>query len=590
MNDAATTQDLLARAMALGNAGRLAEASAAFVEIHQRFAGSTDPAVRLDLARAMLNIGVILKGTGEPAAAVGAFDRVIREYPEDIPSVATALHSKGGALMAEGRLGEAAEAYTEFIRRFGDLTAQGYADAIASALSNRGIVLAGQGRPDAAVASLDEVVRRFGDSADARLLDRVAGALYNKGIVLRDAGRAGEALAAFTEAVERFADSPAAGPRRWAAMALYNRAITLAKGGDVAGSVTSAEEMVRRFNDSDDPAVRERLAKALYNRALILRHEGMLKEAVEAFWDIEGRFARDRGPVVQSVVAAARRYGLFILAGVNPVGHAWANIFTQTTFREFEQDVQEALPEDKEVSAERLAHYQGLVKDLVRQDVETHQQAARVLVKYLDEGEPFGLFLRNFEIEGFLRMGATGAGPVRASVQLPRAGVVEQYIAQAFGERVPFLGISNNAPTLPGDERHIPKLELPNERWQEVVEELVRAAEIIVANVERLTPGVLFELDTIRRLGRLEQTVVVISEPDELMSALPRVLIDAPAPEAPKASHDSAPLAPFRRVAYAADLPARPEDSPIFSDLLGRIDGIRRLGLAERMRWDGITF
>lgn len=589
MDEAAAAQKLLAHAVALRDSGRIEEAGAAFAEFYRRFAGSADPRVRLGVAEAVVNVGVLLMGASQPSAAVSAFDRVIREYAEAAESVAAALYNKGNVLMADGRFEGAAQAFGELIRRFDDFADTWAANSVAGALCKRGIALAKQGQLDQALVALEDVVLRFGGSTDTGVLNHVASALYNRGIVLRDAGRMHEGVAAFTETATRFADSSAPELRRWAAMGLYNRSIDLARIGDAADSVASAEEMVRRFGDSNDPAVRERLAKALYSRALLIRHAGQIKDAVHAFWDIERRFANDQNPVVRAVLAAARRHDLFILASVNRVGHAATNIFQRDTFGHLEQALREAPPERTEDREQDLAFYREVVEKRLERDFAAHERAARILVRYLDEGEPYGLFLRNFDIEGFLRMGTAGGEAVRVSVQGPQEGAVEKYLASAL-KKISVLGVGNSNLVRPDFKHYLPKLELPYEYWQEVIEELVRAAELIILNIERLTPGVLLELDIVQHLGKQDQAIVVLSEPDALMDALVESLYDVSPSEYPQAQRDSTRLSSFRRVVHEAQLPKLPENSPLFRDLLDHTDEIRRREPVERMRWDGIVF
>jgi hypothetical protein len=71
-----------------------------------------------------------------------------------------------------------------------------------------------------------------------------------------------------------------------------------------------------------------------------------------------------------------------------------------------------------------------------------------------------------------------------------------------------------NQVAMPGAYGHgASALAVPNERWQEVVSDLVGKAEMIVAEVPVLTPGAQFELETGVEKGRIGQTVVTIPSP-----------------------------------------------------------------------------
>jgi len=87
---------------------------------------------------------------------------------------------------------------------------------------------------------------------------------------------------------------------------------------------------------------------------------------------------------------------------------------------------------------------------------------------------------------------------------------------------------------LPGAYGHgAPALAVPNERWQQVVSDLIGKAEMIISEVPVLSAGAKFELETCVEKGRIGQTIVIIPSPDgpfpllddeETITRFPRVM------------------------------------------------------------------
>jgi hypothetical protein len=503
-------------------------------------------------------------------------------------------------------------------------------ECVAGALLNSGVLHSRTGSPEKALSACDEALRRFADHDNPKLQATAANALHNKAMTLRNNHRDSEAIAAMTELVERFGASSGEEARRWAGIAQYNKSIHLARMGDAQGSVAAAEEMVRRFGDSTDPAVRERLAKVLYSRVLLARAAGKVKEAVHACWDIHARFRTDQNSAVQSVVAAARRYDCFIVAladptfdaatgtieldpavraalgdagdhvaavvnviwdGDNPTGGPPKSFGLSEVLKILQSSPPSTAHSSDRESADR-EFKRKLLREQLQRDLEGHLRCGKILTDYLDQNEPFGIFLRNFDAEGSVMKGSGAPEPIRVNLQLTSQSAIEKKLVATLGAKLPLVGVGNNAPLRPDFQQQLPRLLLPNQHWQQVVEELIRAAAIIVVDVIRLTPGVLWELETIERLGKQNDTVVTLSppRPEEDAVKVAEELYGVNRPEYPPARRDSPSLAKFPRVIPVSELTDSVVDAPQFSDLIARVEQVQKLSPNERTPWDAIDF
>jgi predicted O-linked N-acetylglucosamine transferase (SPINDLY family) len=203
---------LFGRALALHQAGRLAEAEPLYREILAARPGHFD---------ALHHLGLIDYQRGEHDAALGRIDAALKLNP----AAPTAHNNRGVVLAALQRLDEALASYDRAIALTPD-----YVDA----LVNRGNALKDLKRFDGALASYDKAIV---------LAPAHAVALAKRGIVLHALGRFDEAVASFDRAI---ALRPHDGE------ACNNRGSSLVKLGRLAEAVASYERAIAIRPDDGD--------------------------------------------------------------------------------------------------------------------------------------------------------------------------------------------------------------------------------------------------------------------------------------------------------------------------------------------------
>jgi hypothetical protein len=188
------------------------------------------------------------------------------------------------------------------------------------------------------------------------------------------------------------------------------------------------------------------------------------------------------------------------------------------------------------------------------------------------------ILLRNFDLEAYQQTGPAllrkRAIRERIRFNMSNQGKVEICLASALRGRLPILGIANPS-VHRSDYRHaVPKVSLPFDRWQEVLHGLVQDASLIVMDLDRLSPGVSFELRTILQHNKQQRTVIVLSDPSrqpetdanvQNLYALRGIDIERPEP----LDLSGPELSQFPRVIRESEVPfADLDGSPLFSDLL----------------------
>jgi hypothetical protein len=247
------------------------------------------------------------------------------------------------------------------------------------------------------------------------------------------------------------------------------------------------------------------------------------------------------------------------------------------------------LPALREVNASLKEAYELFEDPYALRVLSTHVEARRILADCYVSGRPFALYLRNFSREAMRSSVMERVGPVRvdfATLATVYTSFQPDHLqGKLVGALLPFLpvvGIRNPQDLIPGFEQHdlrAPMLDIPESDWVEVLEQLVSSAHLIVAVCEHESLGIQLELETIRRLGRADSTVIVLPEPlsDEeretrrVLSLVVASFGDGSPPFDPSGKRKMLELWGFGRVLREAEVPFDAlQSSPAFAEILRR--------------------
>ena len=346
-------RELLGKALALAESGRLQDAVAAWDDVIGRFGESDAPADREQVSLALVNKGKALGGLGRADEALAVLDDVVQRFGADNGeghplAVATAFAGKGAMLSNMNRHTDALTAWNEVTRRFGKSRVpalealvvnalMGRADALntlnrhgealeacdevldrvgksgssvlhgalAAAMVGRGHALIALNRVDEAIDAWGAVVERFGRSDSLRIVEQVASALANVGTALFQSGRLEEALTAFDGVVQSYKGSDAPILREVIARCFVNRGNVLAALKRETEALSSWEEAIRGFEAGGLPEAAEPYCNALMNRAAALHNAGRSEEALQLWGNVAERFEGDNRPGILAMVSNA---------------------------------------------------------------------------------------------------------------------------------------------------------------------------------------------------------------------------------------------------------------------------------------------
>ncbi|UCH97966.1 MAG: hypothetical protein JSV88_14220, partial [Candidatus Aminicenantes bacterium] len=133
-----------------------------------------------------------------------------------------------------------------------------------------------------------------------------------------------------------------------------------------------------------------------------------------------------------------------------------------------------------------------------------HEQALEVVRAHYNHGEPFALFLRDFDWD---------------FVRLYSGSDLDARIRSAIERHMPIIGVCDARDPLQfwlqEAKDRIPVLILEDETWEESVTHLVKNAAVLVVHCLYLSPGVERELEIISKFQRQDSTIIVLPPPDE---------------------------------------------------------------------------
>lgn len=315
-SDAPTELELVSLALvnkgkALGKIGRVEEALAVLDDVVLRFGADDGQSQPSAVATALASKGGMLSESNRHANALAVWKEIARRFRESREPafqelVASALVGTEISLLALSRHEEALEACDEVLEHFGKSGSQKLDREVAAAMVGRGHALLALNRVDEAISAWGQVVDRFEMSGSAGVVEQVASALANIGTVYSRLDLREEALTAFDEVVQRYAESDVSIVREVVANTFVNRASVLVALKRKNEALASWEEAIRRFEAGGLPEAAEPYCNALMNKAVALHLAGRSEEALELWRDVAERFDEDDRPGVLAMIANAQ--------------------------------------------------------------------------------------------------------------------------------------------------------------------------------------------------------------------------------------------------------------------------------------------
>ena len=273
--------------------------------------------------------------------------------------------------------------------------------------------------------------------------------------------------------------------------AALDRALTHFNEHDDVAALAALEPIVAAAVDQASPPDPRSFAGALYLQGVILHGQGRLETAFDRHRVCIERFVGNHHPVAREcvircldgdVIPDALRQHPELLARLPAAHHALRLPSNLEMVRSIEADMVSA------TEAQRDEAFAALERRILDEDARAgaeHEGARAVLRDHFDRGAPFGLYLRNVDLDAH---------------------------EARLDDGMPFIGLANGV-NVPRTFVHaIPKLEVSHQWWPTVLETLVGQASRIVFDSRHPSPGVSAELTLIASLGRSADTTVLVSD------------------------------------------------------------------------------
>jgi hypothetical protein len=171
----------------------------------------------------------------------------------------------------------------------------------------------------------------------------------------------------------------------------------------------------------------------------------------------------------------------------------------------------------------------GSIVETIKATVANNSRASKLVTELIVSEQPFALLLRSYDLEvTHFRTDAAVADPIlkslvdggdrRISTRFMSSAdeSSEDRLSAALTGHVYPVRFHDLTDAFAGSRRDDrPRMCLPSNIWKDAIRDLIQVAPLIVVHVISLTPGVLFELETIVALGKQDSTVVVLCDPPE---------------------------------------------------------------------------
>ena len=285
--------------------------SAAIREGLERALAASDTLdLQMEVAKALLNKGVMHHERGEYEAELAAYDDLVTHFADSVnPDLqvraATAILNKG---VTHGQRDETAAelaAYDDLVTRFGDSNTPELQVHVAIALLFKGFVYGQRDESEVELAAYDDLVARFGDSDTPELQVHIAMALQNKSVTHGQRDESEAALAACDDLVARFGTSDLPELQVQVAKALLNKGVAHGRRDETAAELATYDDLIARFGNSKIPELQVQIAKVLLNRGFTHGGRDESEAALAAYDDLIARFGDSNSQEFQVQVAFA---------------------------------------------------------------------------------------------------------------------------------------------------------------------------------------------------------------------------------------------------------------------------------------------
>ena len=327
-----------------------------------------------------------------------------------------------------------------------------------------------------------------------------------------------QAFARLEALAQRFASD--AKLRPWLVLARAQQAWVYEAAGPLSGAFDINLRLVHEFSRDNDPLIADVVTSCMLRICRHLAAQGDTASARRALDEVADRCIHNEDPAAHLPIA--QMFGE-LAGGVDierPAEHVGTDPMIQSWLAEcFE------LKQSGEMSEATFAATIESINDIgqrVQQEAaDLHTRARAVVEAYRRDGDPFGLFLRNFDVETMKSQIRTDKGDAPLLGSYGNEGRVEKGAVEGMAAalrpepKLPMIGIAN--PSLgtaqPNFTHAAAKLEMPDRLWRAALLELADTAAIVILQLTGASTGVVFELRAVVALGRQNDTLVIVSPP-----------------------------------------------------------------------------
>ena len=240
-----------------------------------RFGAATEPEVRREVARAMLDQVSTMLGAERLGDAERAANLLLARFTDDPQNSQEELLARTLYLKARvvTRMGRAEEGLDLCMQVASQLQADRTPEArilVAKAMNAGAAILDRLGRSSEAVEMREVVMARFGDARVPELREAVARARLGNAVALGDLGYPKDAVSELRNIIVSYESELPPAPAYIAADARFELIRALSQLSSLDDGVVECDALIERYGQSDAPRVRLQVAKTMWLKCRLL--------------------------------------------------------------------------------------------------------------------------------------------------------------------------------------------------------------------------------------------------------------------------------------------------------------------------------
>lgn len=276
--------------------------------IEDRFATSSEQAVRRLVAQAMINLSVTYTQNNQVEQAINTYQETIQRYGDDDnlslrEQVAKAMFNLGFTYNKNKQVDQSIDAYQTLIRLYGDDNSHQQQNQVVKAMIMLGIIYSQNNQIDKAISTYQKIIQIYGNDHNPLLREQVAQTILILGMTYGEKNQPEQAIKNYTTLIQRYSDDDSPVLREQVANAINHLGVVYSQNNQIDKAIKSYKTLIQRYSDDNSPELREQVAKAMNQLGIVYGQNNQIDQEVSTYKNLIKIYSDDESPVMREEVS-----------------------------------------------------------------------------------------------------------------------------------------------------------------------------------------------------------------------------------------------------------------------------------------------